>query len=325
MTGISVVIPNYNGKHLFPHTLPTVLHALSLGNFPHEIIISDDASTDGSVAYLQENYPTIRIVSNNKNAGFSVTANAGIRAAIYPWVFLLNSDVKLEPDYFKHVLPYTERKNVFGVMGKIIGWDDDIIQDGAKYPIFHGVKIKTSGNYLMEDEADMKNGIYSMYISGANALLNKEIFDELGGFNEIFSPFYIEDYELSLRAWRSGYECYYEHFAVCRHKTSTTIKTESSKKFIEKIYNRNKMFLHAIHLDAGTRMIWFIQLFLEAIGRAIILQWTFLTSISLFMKDYQKVRSSRENFHSKRKKFLSVNEVADRIKSSIGNKRIRRF
>lgn len=325
MTGISVVIPNYNGKHLFPHTLPTVLHALSSGNFPYEIIVADDASTDGSVEYLRDKYPSIRIVSNTKNSGFSVTANLGIGAAIHPWIFLLNSDVKLEPDYFRHIFPYTERKDVFGVMGRIIGWDDEIVQDGAKYPIFHGVKIKTSGNYLLEDEGEMKNGIYSMYISGANALMNKKIFTELGGFNEIFSPFYIEDYELSLRAWRLGYECYYEHFAICRHKTSTTIKSESSKRFIEKIYNRNKMFLHAIHLDARTRLLWFLQLFLEAIGRAIILQWTFLTSISLFIKDYHRVKRSRDNFLRTDKEMISVNEVAGRIKKSIGNRRIRRF
>src|SRR5687767_8251223 len=120
MTGISVVIPNYNGKHLFPHTLPTVMHALSIGNFPHEVIIADDASTDDSISYLRQNFPSVRIVSNPKNSGFSVTANMGIRAALHPWIFLLNSDVKLEPDYFQHVLPYTNRNNVFGVMGRII-------------------------------------------------------------------------------------------------------------------------------------------------------------------------------------------------------------
>lgn len=325
MTGISVVIPNYNGRHLFPHTIPTVLQALSMGDFPHEVIIADDASTDDSVAYLQQYFPSLRIVSGKTNSGFSVTANMGIKAAIHPWIFLLNSDVKLEPDYFEHVLPYTARKGVFGVMGRIIGWEDDVVQDGAKYPIFHGVKIKTSGNYLLEDENEMRNGIFSMYISGANALINKEVFEELGGFNEIFSPFYIEDYELSLRAWRMGYECYYEHFAVCRHKTSTTIKSESSKRFIETMYNRNKMFLHAIHLDGITRWLWFVQLFLEAIGRALTLQSAFLKSISLFIKDYGKVRLTRDDFKRNKKILLSVNEVASKIKTSIHGKRIKRF
>ena len=43
---------------------------------------------------------------------------------------------------------------------------------------------------------------------------------ELGGFNELYAPFYVEDYDLSLRAWRLGYKCYYEHFALCRHQVS---------------------------------------------------------------------------------------------------------
>ncbi len=324
-TGISVVIPNYNGLHLFPETLPTVFSAMANCDCPFEVIVSDDASTDGSIAYLRENFADIRIVSHVKNSGFSVTANAGIRAALHPWIFLLNSDVKLEPDYFKHVLPYTRRQDVFGVMGRIIGWNDDVIQDGAKYPIFHGVKIKTSGNYLMDNEKEMEGGIYSMYISGANALLNKDIFEKLGGFNEIFSPFYIEDYELSLRAWRSGYTCYYEHGAVCRHKTSTTIKTESSRQFIETIYNRNKMFLHAIHLDGIKRVLWFVQLFVEAIGKALILQWLFLRSISMFLGDFHKVSDTRRTLSGQGRKLVSVSDVALLIKKAINGKRIKRF
>ncbi len=323
-TGISVVIPNYNGRQLFPHTLPTVMHALQENDFPFEVIVADDASTDDSIEWLQKYFPSIRILPAEKNGGFSVTANRGIRAAIHPWVFLLNSDVKLEPDYFRHVLPYTTRAGVFGVMGRIVGWEDDVIQDGAKYPIFHGVKIKTSGNYLLEDEEEMKGGLYSMYLSGANALLNKNIFEELGGFNEIFSPFYIEDYELSLRAWRSGYHCYYEHQAICRHKTSTTIKSQSTKRFIETIYNRNKMFLHAIHLEGATRILWYVQLFLEAIGRTLTFQWEFLRSISMFLRGGDQVRASREAFQRTGKK-LSVKEVAQLIKRSIKDRAIRRF
>jgi GT2 family glycosyltransferase len=325
MEGISVVIPNYNGVHLFPHTLPTVKHALETASFPFEIIVADDASTDGSLAYLEQNYPSIRISSAASNAGFSVTANRGIREAVYDWVFLLNSDVKLEPGYFISLLPYTSAPGVFAVMGRIIGWDDNIIQDGAKYPSFHGVKIKTSGNYLLEDESQMKNGLFSMYVSGANALINKKIFNEIGGFNEIFSPFYIEDYELSLRAWRNGYTCHYEHFSVCRHRTSTTIRSENTKKHIETVYNRNKMFLHAIHLDGVSRGLWFVQLFLEAVGRAITGQTDFIRAMSLFFDNYDKVKESRLSLTRTNKKLLSVKQVASLIRQSIGNKKIRRF
>lgn len=325
--GISVVIPNYNGQQLFPETLPAVFAALKKTTLPCEIIVADDCSTDNSVTYLQTYFPEIKIISTEKNSGFSVTSNKGIRASQFDWVLLLNNDVKPEPDYFLPQLKYFEKDDTFGVMGKIVGWNNDTIQDGAKYPSFHGVKIKTAGNYLLENEDEMKNGLYSMYLSGANALISKRIFLEIGGFDEIFSPFYVEDYELSLRAWRLGYKCYYEHNAVCRHKTSVSIRSKSSKYEIEKIYNRNKMYLHGIHLPAPKRYVYYVQLFFEMVSRIITGRFAFLQSIFLFVKNYQQVRNSRKRFYQRgtNKRLLSVKNVADNILSSLENKRIVRF
>lgn len=327
MQGISAVIPNYNGTKLFPQTLPTVYNALHHIQLPFEVIVSDDCSTDGSISFLQKNFPEIKIVSNNKNSGFSVTANNGIRNAQFDLVLLLNSDVKLEAEYFVHQLKYFEHHDTFGVMGRIIGWDDDIIQDGAKYPSFHGVKIKTSGNYLLEDEDEMKNGLYTMYISGANALLDKRKFEEIGGFNELFSPFYVEDFEFSLRAWRRGWKCYYDYPSICRHQTSTTIQSENRKRYIRKIYNRNKMFLHGIHLPAGKRYVYYFQLFFEGLAKLVTGNFYFIQSIFLFIGSYKEVRESRQRLLQKEKgkKHLSVDEVAEIVLGAMKGKQIRRF
>lgn len=325
--GISVVIPNYDGIALFPHTLPSVLNALKKLQLPSQVIVVDDCSTDGSVAYLQTHFPTIEIVQNETNNGFSVTANRGISTAKYDLVLLLNSDVKLEPDYFIHQLKYFEKQDTFGVMGRIIGWDDDVIQDGAKYPYFHGVKIKTSGNYLLKNEAEMHEGLYSMYLSGANALLNKKIFLAIGRFNEIFSPFYVEDCELSIRAWRLGYKCYYAHNAVCRHQTSATIKTKSAKQVIETVYNRNKMYLHAIHLPAAKRYLYFLQMVYEVFTRLVTGRWAYIQAVGSFIETYDTVKASRKNLNqlAVSQKLLSVNEIATCILRSIKHKTIIRF
>src|SRR5687767_8994527 len=122
--GISVVIPNYNGIHLFPETIPTVKEALVASAKPHEIIVVDDCSTDGSITFLSTTYPDIRIIKNEINSGFSVTANKGIYAALHDKVLLLNSDVKLTPGYFQNQFRYFDDPKTFGVSGRIIGWDD---------------------------------------------------------------------------------------------------------------------------------------------------------------------------------------------------------
>ena len=328
VTGISVVIPNFNGVKLFPYTIHTVLEALENSGKPSEIIVVDDCSTDDSVAYLQQNFPQTKIIRGSSNKGFSQSANTGIEAARYDKVLLLNSDVKLTPNYFIHQYKYFDSPDTFGVMGRIIGWDDELIQDGAKYPSFHGVKIKTSGNYILRDTQIMSNGLYSMYLSGANAFIDKEKFIAIGGFNKAFSPFYIEDYELSLRAWRLGFKCYYDYKSVCQHKISTSINKSNKKSFVDIIYNRNKMILHALHLEGIRKLLWYIQLVLESFIQLAMLRWRYLKSLRLFLSSSKEIKLAKRRFTictKDCKNSKSVNEVAIFIMDDIKMRNIIKF
>jgi len=321
--GISVVIPNYNGIRLLPEVLPTVFAALENSGLLSEVIVVDDCSTDNSIQFLEKNYSSVKVLVNERNSGFSISSNKGIRAAQNNLVLLLNSDVKLEPDYFRYLLPYFDDPEIFGVMGRIVGWNDDTIQDGAKYPSFHHAKIKTSGNYILENRAEMCGGLLTIYLSGANALIDRKKFLYLGGFNEMFSPFYVEDYELSLRAWRIGYKCMYEYSAVCRHQVSTTITTGNRKSFIRMIYNRNKWFLHAIHLSRLRRITWMIQLLPEIFFQSLMLKGYYLKSFLLFVKAHKQIKRSRIQFERLAdNRIRSVDEVVKTILGSLKNKKL---
>jgi len=319
LEGISVVIPNYNGATLLPQTLPTVMIALENTGLPYEIVLADDASTDSSLTWVECEYPYIRILPSIQNCGFSVTANKGIRAARYTWVLLLNSDVKLTPDYFKHLLPYAEQPNLFGVTGRMVGWEDEEVQDGGKYPVFQGAKIKTSYDFIPVSSETSEHGLPCFYLSGANAFINKNIFEDLGGFNELFAPYYVEDTELSLRAWRLGFTCLYEHSAICRHRTSSTIGSPEKKKQVARIYDRNKYYLHAIHLDGLYLLSWFIQLKLELFFRLITFRWTPLLSYGDFIKNIPEVVKSRKIVRNLQpgKKLLTVLAVFTSIQQQL--------
>jgi GT2 family glycosyltransferase len=325
--GISVIIPNYNGSQLLNEILPSVTQALFATGLPNEIIISDDCSTDDSVKMIAENYPEIILIESTTNKGFSPTINKGIFASKYEYLLLLNNDVKLEADYFKPLLRYFELPDTFGVMGRIIGWNDNRIQDGGKYPEFHGAKIKTSGNYI--PVSDTHNGyMYSMYLSGANALVSGEKLIQLGGFDELFAPFYVEDFELSLRAWRLGWKCYYEHEAICRHKLSVTIKSKNKKKYINRIYYRNKMYLHAIHLEGIELFFWYLQLFPEIAIRLLSGRFYFLQSVTDFLSTLKKMKASKSAFNqlaSAKGKLISFKETVKTIQQSLSEKNIKRF
>lgn len=324
---VSVVIPNYNGKHLFEQTLVPLFMALNRAQLEYEVIVVDDCSTDNSVDFLRQNFPQVRVIRNEVNMGFSPTINRGIQAARKDLVHLLNSDVKLLPDYYTHLLAYFQQEDTFGVMGRIVNWDDDGIQDGAKLPTFQGAKIKTFKNYL-PSETPFEKGILTMYLSGAEALVDRAKLVMLGGFDELFAPYYIEDYELSLRAWRMGWKCYYEHQAVCRHKTSSSIRSKSRKRQIQTIYYRNKIFLHAIHLPKAQMIFYYPQLVLECLVRLLSFRFHYLHSIFLYLRDREKCRVSRARFEailagSPSKQ--SLEQVARHIQQSLNRTMIWRF
>ncbi|WP_207428461.1 glycosyltransferase family 2 protein [Pedobacter sp. SYSU D00535] len=311
--GISVIIPNYNGASLFVDTLPALFKALERASCDYEVLVVDDCSSDNSVSFLSDNYPQVRVIKNAENRGFSPTINRGIFAATKELVFLLNSDVKVTEDYFLPLFKYFEDEATFGVMGRIIGWDDEDIQDGAKYPEQQGFKYKTSLNCLPEKGGSLP----SFYLSGANTLARRDRLQFLGGFDELFAPFYIEDVELSVRAWRSGWNCYYEHNAVCRHKTSTSIKSKARKRYISEIYNRNKFYFHYLHLEGLSLLGWLVQTTFEVLFRAIMMRTDFLKGYLSFLSNLRKVRQSKARFELSVPKAISLVEVVNAIKGKI--------
>ena len=318
--GISVVIPNYNGVDLLAETLVTTKIALVNIGVPFEIIISDDNSTDTSVQWLMENHPEVRVLESSENSGFAIAVNKGVAISKFDKVLLLNSDVKLAPDYFKNQLTYFDEPDAFGVMGRIMAWETDKLLEGAKYPAFHGLKIKTSNNFILKEEEKMNKGIFTFYLSGANALIDKKKFLLLEGFNESFSPYYIEDVDLSLRAWRLGFKCYFDYQSVCRHKNSVTIRSKNSKRNISIIYNRNKFMLHAIHLERVRRIGWYLQLIPDCIIRLLMFRWAYFTSLYQFFCSTGKVRESIRRFEEmadQRGYRKSVSEIASFIKGSV--------
>jgi GT2 family glycosyltransferase len=323
---ISIVIPNYNGSKLLATYLPFAFTAIENAGVAYEVIVVDDASTDDSVAFLKEHYRQVKVLVNAQNSGFSFTCNQGIAAAQHELILLLNSDVKLTPDYFEHQFKYFEADDTFGVMGRIIDMDGDHIQDAARMPKFNGLKLKTDYFYYTNSNDDR---LYTFYLSGANALIDAAKLKEIGGFYELFSPFYCEDMELSIRAWKLGWKCYYEHQSICRHQVSATTKGLKKPKWIKSTYYRNRFYMHALHLNGLALLGWYIQISLiDLLPKLLVGQlWIWDSYIQLFknhglIKQYKQRLASLMTTHvSKRNIF----DVVDDIRTSARGKKITRF
>lgn len=321
---ISIIIPNFNGKELLESNIPSVYNALRSSDInDFEIIIADDASKDNSVEFVKSSYPDIILIENKINKGFGGNTNTGIFKATKDLVMLLNTDVVLTNEYFKTLLPYFDKSDTFGVMCRIVGLDSDKIQDGAKYPDFSFANLATNTNYISETQSSL----YSLYLSGANALVDRKKLVELGGFDEIFNPYNLEDVDLGLRAWRLGYKCYYEHNVICRHPGSATIKRESRKK-IKIISKRNKMFLYFIQLNNLELTFYLILLTIKTFFRTLLLEFNYLKSYHLFLSSLIKCIQSRSRFRALQKQknvHLSLRNVIDFISKSISKLDIERF
>jgi GT2 family glycosyltransferase len=321
---ISVVIPNYNGKALLEKNIPFVYAALKTSAIEeYEIIVSDDHSSDNSVAFIRTSYPAVILIENSTNKGFAGNTNIGISKATKDLVFILNSDVELTEGYFKPLLHYFEQPDTFGVMGRIISLTSDTIQDGAKFAEYSFAKIKTHINYT----CPTKDSLYSYFLSGANALVDREKLLKIGGFNEVFNPYNSEDVDLGFMAWRLGYKCYYDHTAVCRHPNSATLKQEPSQK-LKHISKRNRYFLHAIHLNRLELTYYLVRLALKTGVRALFLDTNYLkTSFSFFssfttcMKSRRRLKALQQQNNQR----ISLRNVAQFINSEIGTTPISRF
>jgi GT2 family glycosyltransferase len=326
---ISVVIPNYNGVHLLGKNLPLLLEALQLSTDRFEIIISDDCSTDDSIAFLQKEYPFVKCLQSSKNEGFSSTINKGIAKATYELVFLLNSDVALFPDFFIPMFKYFEQESTFGVMGKIIGLEDAQIQDGAKYPMLKGSKLYTTINYSPAKASAISQWWPSLFLSGANALVHREKLQLLGGFDDLFSPFYMEDADLGLRAWRMGWKCYYEPDSICRHPASTTIGHYHKKREIEKVSVRNRAFFHHIHHSQKELWSWKVKMRFTQMIQSLMPSSAKKDGINAYFELQNLAQQSRVAFlalqkaQKKPEKYLQ--DVVKELNSEINSSLIERF
>lgn len=234
---ISIVIPNFNGIKF----LKECLSSIKKQNFSfYEVIIIDNASTDGSVEYLKNNHPEFTLIENKENLGFATSVNQGIKSSKGEYVFLLNNDTELEVDCISNLLCCISRdKTIFGVSSKMIQFDNrNLIDDaGDEYTIL-GWTQKVGNNQpskLYHDEREIFSAC-----AGAS-LYRKNVFDIIGYFDENFFA-YMEDVDISYRAKIYGFKCVYCPDAIVYHHVSATSGSKYNS-FKIKLAARNNIYV----------------------------------------------------------------------------------
>ena len=311
---VSIVIPNYNGQHLLVETITCAYNSLvTSGILDYEIIVSDDASTDDSFQQVTSVFPELIYLTSDTNTGFAGNMNRGIRRATKELVCFLNSDVHLSSGYFHSQLPLFQDEQTFGVMGAIFDKETNVPQDGAKSPRIGLLKIEGNKNTFSSTEV-----LPTLFLSGANALVRRKKLLELGGFCELFNPYYSEDVDLGLRAWRNGWSLYFQPIATCYHEQSSTIKKLPTIK-VKTIAKRNKHYLHFLHLPTGLNYVYLVKASVNSFAQLLLGRPLHFQALTLAFKELKTLQLERKNRqqHSPKKKALSVFQVRKAMYSKV--------
>ncbi len=215
---VSVVIPNWNGAHF----LPGCLDSLRRQDYaPLEILVADNASSDGSRDLLAAQYTDVRLVALPENRGFTGACNAGMTAARGEIVVLLNNDTEADPGWVSAIVDTFARHPKAGlVASKMLLFDrrdhfhtaGDLFRvDGRLFN--RGVWERDEGQYDQEE--------YVFSACGGSAAYRRAMLDEIGLLDDDFF-FSCEDMDLAWRAQLAGYRCVYQPAAVVYHRLAAT-------------------------------------------------------------------------------------------------------
>jgi GT2 family glycosyltransferase len=209
---VSVVIPNWNGRHW----LPACLEALSRQDLaPAEVIVVDNGSEDESLAYLRAEHPQVQVLALGRNTGFAHAANRGIEASTQPLVALINTDVVLAPDWLARLASaLSANPGLAAAACKMLSLEDPTRVYDAGDVLRRDGACEQRGRFGPDDGRWDEPGEVFGACAGA-ALYRRAAVLELGGFDERYFA-YLEDVDLALRLRLAGWRCHYEP-AVALH------------------------------------------------------------------------------------------------------------
>lgn len=265
---VAVVILNWNGQALLEQFLPSVVKS-RYGNL--QLIVGDNASTDGSVAYVREHYPNIQLIINDHNYGFAEGYRKILEQVNADYYVLLNSDVEVPENWIQPVIDLMETDPLIAVAQPKIKWQKDKTQfeyAGAAggYLDLHAFPF-CKGRIFDTTEADKNQyneGGEIFWASGAALFIKSTAWKEIGGLDPDFFA-HMEEIDLCWRLKNIGYKIVYCPNAEVYHVGGGTLDASNPYKLY--LNFRNNLIIMQKNLplaDAYPRI--FIRMFLDFIA-----------------------------------------------------------
>ena len=214
---VSIIIPVHNNLNYTINCISTIINAESTINY--EIIIANDMSTDNTKFLLRNyffNYFNIHIHNNHKKYNFLQNCNKAVEKSKGKYLLFLNNDTKVHKDWLTYLIKLIESDEKIGMVGSKLINENNELQEAGGIIWNNGIGF----NYGRGDDADLPEYNYVKevdYISGASILIKKTIWEQIGGFDERFSPAYYEDTDLAFQLRKLGYKVMYQPKSIVKH------------------------------------------------------------------------------------------------------------
>jgi hypothetical protein len=228
---ISTIIVSYNTAHLLTKAV-SALQAASDG-FETEVFIVDNASSDGSVAVIQRNYPQYKLIVNDSNVGFGRANNQALSFATGQYILLLNTDAFVSPDTLRKTIAYMEANPRCGILGVRLEGRDGELQPSARYfptPLSHfihrtGMHRWFKNVQLVDDMGwDHSTVRHCDWVVGCFYLVRRELIEQVGLFDPRYF-LYFEEVDHCFAAKRAGWDVVFYPYTTVVHLGGESAKS----------------------------------------------------------------------------------------------------
>jgi len=265
---LSIVIVNYNVKYFLEQCLHSISNALN--GIEAEVFVTDNNSVDGSIKMVKEKFPSVRLIENKDNLGFSKANNQAISKARGEYILLLNPDTLVEDDTLRKVVQFMDDHPEAGGMGvKMIDGKGKFLPESKRgLPTPSVAFFKIFGLSALFPKSRLFNKYHLGYLdkdkihevdilAGAFMLLRKKVLDKIGLLDESFFM-YGEDVDLSYRITQAGYKnYYYPGTRIIHYKGESTKK--SSINYVFMFYNAMIIFAKK-HFSKGNALSYTLMI-----------------------------------------------------------------
>jgi GT2 family glycosyltransferase/glycosyltransferase involved in cell wall biosynthesis len=220
---VSIIIPVFNQLHYTKKCIEEIRHSTT---HPHELIIVNNGSTDGTTEYLDSiRADGLKIKHNQENLGFVDACNQGAELAAGRYLVFLNNDTIPTEGWLESLVETAESDSSIGAVGAKLVYPDGVLQEAGSIIFSDG----SAWNYGKGDHPDKPEYNYvreSPYCSAACLLIRRDLFTKIGGFDRRYSPAYWEDADLAFEVRKHGFKVVYQPAAEIVHYEGVTGGTD---------------------------------------------------------------------------------------------------